>query len=50
MTTDPDVIIIGGGAGGLTTATRAARTGASVTLVADGGRRVSGPDTAGMPG
>jgi pyruvate/2-oxoglutarate dehydrogenase complex dihydrolipoamide dehydrogenase (E3) component len=31
-----DVIVVGGGAGGLTAATRAARRGASVALVADG--------------
>jgi len=36
VNTDPDVIIIGGGAGGLTAATQAARTGASVTLITDG--------------
>ncbi len=36
MNTHPDVIIIGGGAGGLTAATQAARTGASVTLITDG--------------
>lgn len=33
---DIDVVVIGGGAGGLTAATRAARRGASVALVADG--------------
>lgn len=36
MNTNPDVIVIGGGAGGLTAATQAVRTGASVTLIADG--------------
>lgn len=36
MNQSPDVVVIGGGAGGLTAATQAARMGASVTLVADG--------------
>jgi len=33
---DVDVVVVGGGAGGLTAATQAARRGASVVLVADG--------------
>lgn len=36
MNTAPDVVVIGGGAGGLTAASQAKRMGASVMLVADG--------------
>lgn len=36
MNTAPDVVVLGGGAGGLTAASQAKRMGASVKLVADG--------------